>query len=116
MASLKTLMVSAEESAEFRGHDLGEFERVETAGRIIYRAACRDCGAEVDVEQTPPANGIEIGGAAVALTCTVTTRITPDRDLDDEPEDDGQPSEYEEWQDLFGGDVEEYGTFGDYDD
>ena len=23
---------------------------------------------------------------------------------DDEPEDDGQPSEYEEWQDYFGGD------------
>lgn len=30
-------------------------------------------------------------------------------------EDDGQPSEYEEWQDVFGGDVEEYGTFGCYD-
>ena len=27
-------------------------------------------------------------------------------------EDDGQPSEYEEWQDYFGGDVEEYGTYG----
>ena len=25
-------------------------------------------------------------------------------DQDDEPEDDGQPSEYEEWQDYFGGD------------
>jgi hypothetical protein len=24
--------------------------------------------------------------------------------FDDEPEDDGQPSEYEEWQDYFGGD------------
>ena len=23
---------------------------------------------------------------------------------DDDPEDDGQPSEYEEWQDYFGGD------------
>ncbi len=31
-------------------------------------------------------------------------------------EDDGQPSEYDEWQDVFGGDVEEYGTYGDYDD
>jgi hypothetical protein len=29
--------------------------------------------------------------------------------------DDGQPSEYDEWQDVYGGDVEEYGTFGDYD-
>jgi hypothetical protein len=25
-------------------------------------------------------------------------------DADDEPEDDGQPSEYEEWQDYMGGD------------
>lgn len=32
-----------------------------------------------------------------------------------EYEDDGQPSEYEEWQDVYGGDVEEYGTFGCYD-
>lgn len=33
----------------------------------------------------------------------------------DDFEDDGQPSEYDEWQDLYGGDVEEYGSFGDYD-
>lgn len=39
-----------------------------------------------------------------------------DRDFDAEWEDDGQPSEYDEWQDVYGGDVEEYGTFGDYDD
>ena len=32
--------------------------------------------------------------------------------LDPDFEDDGQPSEYEEWQDYFGGDVEEYGTYG----
>ena len=27
-----------------------------------------------------------------------------DVEYDDEPEDDGQPSEYEEWQDFMGGD------------
>tara|TARA_R110000824_G_scaffold48118_2_gene136033 strand:- start:3378 stop:3608 length:231 start_codon:yes stop_codon:yes gene_type:complete len=27
-----------------------------------------------------------------------------DIEYDDEPEDDGQPSEYEEWQDYMGGD------------
>ena len=27
-----------------------------------------------------------------------------DIEFDDEPEDDGQPSEYEEWQDFMGGD------------
>ena len=29
-------------------------------------------------------------------------------------EDDGQPSEYDEWQDHYGGDDFEYGTYGDY--
>ena len=28
---------------------------------------------------------------------------------DDEPEDDGQPSEYEEWQDFMGGDDWDHG-------
>mgnify|MGYP002804036703 CR=1 FL=1 len=33
--------------------------------------------------------------------------------LDPDFEDGGQPSEYEEWQDYFGGlGVEEYGTYG----
>ena len=27
-----------------------------------------------------------------------------DIEFEEEPEDDGQPSEYEEWQDYFGGD------------
>ena len=27
---------------------------------------------------------------------------------------DGQPSEYDEWQDFYGGDDSEYGTYGDY--
>jgi len=52
-----------------RGHHMGEFEKVETAGRTIYRAACTSCGKEVDVELKPPANGIQIGGEAVALGC-----------------------------------------------
>ena len=30
---------------------------------------------------------------------------------DDEPEDDGQPSEYEEWQDFMGGDDWDHGQF-----
>ena len=33
---------------------------------------------------------------------------------DDEPEDDGQPSEYEEWQDYFGGDDWDQGQFDDF--
>ena len=30
---------------------------------------------------------------------------------DDEPEDDGQPSEYEEWQDYMGGDDWDFGEY-----
>ena len=32
---------------------------------------------------------------------------------DDEPEDDGQPSEYEEWQDYMGGDDWDQGQYDD---
>ena len=34
-------------------------------------------------------------------------------DVDDEPEDDGQPSEYEEWQDYMGGDDWDHGQYDD---
>lgn len=35
--------------------------------------------------------------------------------MDDEPwdEDDGQPSEYDEWQDVYGGDDWDHGQFPD---
>jgi|TARA_R110000824_G_C14956282_1_gene651505 hypothetical protein len=33
----------------------------------------------------------------------------------DECEDDGQPSEYDEWQDHYGGDDFDYGTYGQSD-
>ena len=32
---------------------------------------------------------------------------------DDDPEDDGQPSEYTEWQDYFGGDDWDHGQYDD---
>jgi len=34
-----------------------------------------------------------------------------DIEYDDEPEDDGQPSEYEEWQGYFGGDDWDFGEY-----
>ena len=34
-------------------------------------------------------------------------------EVDDDPEDDGQPSEYEEWQDYFGGDDWDHGQYDD---
>ena len=32
---------------------------------------------------------------------------------DDDPEDDGQPSEYDEWQDYMGGDDWDHGQYDD---
>ena len=34
-------------------------------------------------------------------------------DVDDIEEDDGQPSEYEEWQDFMGGDDWDHGQYDD---
>lgn len=34
-------------------------------------------------------------------------------DDDDDYEDDGQPTEYEEWQDFYGGDDWDHGQFDD---
>ena len=36
-----------------------------------------------------------------------------DRDEDEFDEDDGQPSEYEEWQDYMGGDDWDHGQYDD---
>jgi len=35
-------------------------------------------------------------------------------DLDDDYEDDGQPDEYTEWQDLYGGDDWDHGQYDEY--
>lgn len=35
---------------------------------------------------------------------------------DDDYEDDGQPSEYDEWQDLYGGDDWDHGQYDCYDE
>jgi len=41
----------------------------------VYNAFCIDCGAKVTVQVNPPANGIQIGGEAVALTCPIKPKI-----------------------------------------
>lgn len=37
-------------------------------------------------------------------------------DDDGWPEDDGQPTEYDEWQDVYGGDDWDHGQYDDYFD
>lgn len=67
------LEVSASESCAYRGHTMAKFE---TLSEIHSRAVCKDCGMYVDCDAKPPANGIDIGGQAVALNCpTPSARI-----------------------------------------
>jgi hypothetical protein len=43
-------------------------------------------------------------------------REREDEIADHEWEDDGQPTEYEEWQDFYGGDDWDHGQYDDYGD
>lgn len=67
-AKRQKLMHEAERNCEWRGHSLdawvpGDYW-VETR-----TASCKDCGMSVSVDPSPPANGIDISGEAVALDC-----------------------------------------------
>ena len=58
-------------------------------------------GGELVMSWDDPAKVAELHDEIVAEA----RRESEERNgCDDEPEDDGQPSEYEEWQDYFGGD------------
>lgn len=71
MGELERLKREAQETAEGRGHTMGKWlEQANYAG--VYstaNAVCRRCGAGAFVDINPPANGIDIAGRAVALTC-----------------------------------------------
>jgi hypothetical protein len=63
MRKIESLKRSVRESAEWRGHTLGRWKHFRSD------AASNECvcGAYVHVDCRPPANGIDIGGDAVAL-------------------------------------------------
>jgi len=65
----RRLKMEAHEAATWRGHSLSLF-KTERAGRQAY-ATCGNCPALVAVNTHPMPNGIDVGGAAVALTCPV---------------------------------------------
>ena len=69
-AKLTQLQRAARTSATWRDHTLGAWGVLNAHAR---RASCVACNAYVDVDAQPPANGIDIGGTAVALNCTVRT-------------------------------------------
>lgn len=57
----------ARDAAQARGHDMGPFCPLTTSAQ---ESVCRDCGMTACVDVKPAANGIEIGGEALALNCT----------------------------------------------
>ena len=72
------LAAQAQAACAARGHDMPILEwdvRVHTClGHVIREqhigyAECRKCGAWVQVDTYPEANGIDIGGSAVATSC-----------------------------------------------
>lgn len=67
MTNLDTLKQSARQSATLRGHRLMPFVTL-SIGQVA-RSRCIDCGLYVQVETHPAADGIDIGGPAVATNC-----------------------------------------------
>lgn len=61
------LQETALESASFRGHKMSEFQRLVQSTKS--ESICLRCSAYVQVDTCPPANGIDIGGSAIALNC-----------------------------------------------
>jgi hypothetical protein len=62
----------ARESAVSRGHMMDRFQQQDNRGyadRFIGLSECLLCGMYVQVDTRPAANGISIGGPAVALGC-----------------------------------------------
>ena len=71
MSHIERLKRSAQESLANRGHtvtpeDWQELSR--SSHRIVMEYVCA-CGRGVVIDTYPPANGITVGGAAVALEC-----------------------------------------------
>lgn len=70
---LERLKREARDAATWRGHRLTPFRtwawRDATTRPTRAHADCRDCGRGVTVDVAPAPNGIDIGGAAVAVNC-----------------------------------------------
>jgi hypothetical protein len=68
----KKLLWDARGSAELRWHKLNKFKKT---SNHTWLAACKHCAMWVQVDTNPPANGIDIGGPAVALNCEANDGI-----------------------------------------
>lgn len=56
-------------SCKFRGHDMNRFKQHDFFLNRHY-SHCKKCDMQVEVNRQPMPNQIDIGGEAVALTCT----------------------------------------------
>ena len=71
-ATARRLRGEARRGAAWRGHRLGRFSPLlPSTGRGGYsEATCTACGAAVRIDTAPAANSIDVGGEAVAVSCT----------------------------------------------
>ena len=69
--SLETLKRQAQRSTKLRGHSMRWQEPMLHNGRLIQDAFCIHCQGEVQLDSNPPANGIDIAGTAVAISCPI---------------------------------------------
>jgi hypothetical protein len=66
----RKLRREARQAATMRGHTLARFSRRSGWGiGSAYEAACGDCTRGVWIEETPPPNGINMAGEALAENC-----------------------------------------------
>jgi hypothetical protein len=63
--TLRTLKTQASKAIKFRGHT-GRWSALHSVSAWFR---CTDCDAHAYVTTRPPANGIDIGGSAVAVSC-----------------------------------------------
>lgn len=67
MRTYNSLKREASRACKSRGHNMGRW-LLHDYWKTYY-CICRTCGMHVAVDINPPANGIDIGGEAVALNC-----------------------------------------------
>ena len=68
----RRLRGEAIKSCENRGHEMKRFEfhpYWTNDERVVASSVCLICDMMVEVDTSPPPNGIDIGGEAVALNC-----------------------------------------------
>lgn len=94
------------------GPEIGGIAELEAA-ELENSRFCEECGSrhEGDGDFCSPACEVD----AHTDDCDCDTALN-DEDFDrPEFEDDGQPSEYEEWQDLYGGDDWDHGQYDQFE-